>query len=97
RCSAFRLTCRHQVARHLRLAVHHDRVAGEAVEIDPERPTVAVVLKSVVDEALTLHAAGAHGFLQQLDRAALQHAGTNAPEHVCRAAPFEDDAFDALP
>ena len=35
------------------------------------------------------------GFVEQVDRGLLEHAGADAAQHVLAAAPLEDDVVDA--
>jgi len=45
---------------------------------------------------LAIHPRTQSDFTQELDRAGLQHAGANSPQHMSTALSFQYDAVDAV-
>ena len=45
---------------------------------------------------LAIHPRTQSYFTQELDRAGLEHAGPNSPQHMSTALPFQYDAVDAV-
>ncbi len=84
----------HQVAGEFRLAVDHDRRAGEALEVDALTPPEKRKLEAVVDQTLLVHPLAAAGAVEQVDGPDLQHPGANAPENVVAVDAVEDDVVD---
>ena len=85
----------HEVARDLGLAVDHDLLAGQRVQVDAQPALAEGHLEAVVRQALRVQPRGHAGFAQQVHRHLLQHAGADAAEHVLGAALLEHDVVDA--
>ena len=52
---------------------------------------------AIVHQSFLVQARGHTGAIEYLDRALLEHAGTNTTEHVLGTAPLENRRVDALP
>ena len=80
---------RHQVAGEFGLAVDHDRLAtGQSGEVDAHAAVLESQLEAAMRQPLGIHALADTGFAQQIDHALLEHAGTNAAQHVLAGAAF---------
>src|SRR5690606_19313247 len=88
----------HEVIRKLGLAVDGDTLAArQAREVDAPASAVGEQLEAVVDEPFAMQALADAGLVEEVDRHLLQHAGTNAAEHVLARLSLEDDGVDAGP
>ena len=85
----------HQVARDLGLAVDHHPLAGQRVQVDAVAAAVEAQVEAVVRQAFGVQPRADAGFVQQVHRHLLQHAGADAAEHVVGAALLDDDVVDA--
>ena len=84
-----------EVLGHLRLPVDHHRLAGEALEVDPQELPEERHAHAVVDEALLHHAIAEPGVAQHVDRAPLEHPRSDAGHDVVAGLAFEDDGLVA--
>ena len=84
-----------QVLGDLGLAVDHDRLAGEALEVDPHVAAGEAEADPVVDGALAVHALADARGPQRLDGAPLEHPGADAGQDVPPGLPLEDHRVDA--
>ncbi len=92
------VACVHQVARDLRLAIdQHALAAGQRREIDAVAFAADEDLEAVVHEAFAVHAVADAGLVEQVDGDLLEHARTDAAEHVVAGLPLEHDRVDARP
>ena len=69
--------------------------AGERVEVDAVPRTVETQLDALVHEPLAVQACPDARLVEQIDGGLLEHAGTDAPEHVGGALTFDDHVVDA--
>ena len=84
--------CLHQVTRDFCLAIDRDGLAArKAAEVNPLPHTIHTKRKTMMHQAFHLHARADTGLIQQLRRGLLNHAGANAPQHVIRAALFQNN------
>ena len=86
----------HQVLGDLGLAVDHDGLAGQLLEVDAVAHAFDADLRPVMHEALAVHAGADAGLVDQIDRDLLDHAGADAAQHVLAGVPLEDDVVDAV-
>jgi hypothetical protein len=86
----------HQVVRDLGLAVdHHALAVGQPVEVDARPGAAERQLDAVVQQAFPVHACPDARLVEQIDGRLLEHACTNAAEHVLGAAALENHVVDA--
>ena len=86
-----------EVAGQLGLAVDHHRIAaGIFVEVDVVEHAVMGNVKAVVDFTLAVHAVAACRLAHQLGKAAFEHAGADARQHMVAAVFLQHDGFDTL-
>src|SRR5688572_17187902 len=84
----------HQVARHLGLAINHDALADQIMEIDAMAPAANAEFDAVMDQAFAMHAGAAARFIDQSHRALFKHPGTYAAQHMLAGMAFQDDIVD---
>jgi len=85
-----------RLARQLGLAIdQHPLAAGEIEKVDAMVATVEGERKTVMRQALGMHARTDTRPVHQADRALFQHAGPHAAENVFAARPVENDGLDA--
>ena len=78
-----------------RLAVRHELRVGVAADVEVEEVLAAVGDAGLgVDVALGVHPCPEPVGAQHLDRAPLEHAGTDARQHVLAALALDHDALD---
>ena len=53
-------------------------------------------LHAVMHETVGMHAGADPGLVEQVHRDPLDHAGTDAAEHMVGGLPFQDDVVDAI-
>ena len=87
----------HQVARHLGLAVDGDDASRERLKIDAVTRALESDADALVHEAFAMAAPADAGRVQKVDRAALEHSGADAAEHIFGAAALQHDVVDAGP
>ena len=87
--------CLHQVTRDFRLAIDRDGLAARmAAKVNALPHTIHTERKTMMHQALHLHARANTRLLQKLRRGLFNHAGANAPQHVIRAALFQNNGLD---
>src|SRR5690606_2378589 len=84
----------HQVACHFGLAVDHDTLADEAVEIDAVVAARKCQVETVMRQAFTVHALAGTRLVEKLGHAFFEHAGAYAAKHIVLAYSFNDDGID---
>ena len=88
--------CLHQVARDFCLAIDRDGLATRmAAEINALPHTIHTERKTMMHQAFRLYARANTRLLQKLRRGLFNHAGANAPQHVIRAALFQNNGVYA--
>lgn len=79
------------------LAIDGDAAAaGELEHIDAMAATIEAKFETVVDEAFASHAFANTGFVEQINRALFENAGTDTFFDVVAATGFHDDRLDSL-
>ena len=76
--------------------VDHDGLAGQLLEIDAVPHALDAELRSVVHEAVAMHAGTDAGLVDEIDRDLLDDAGANATEHILGRMPLEYDVVDVV-
>src|SRR6185312_1624777 len=91
-----RLACIHQVERHLGLAVDHHGLAGGGLHVDAVAVACEGELDPVMNESFGMRALSRTDFVEQLDRAFLEQASADAPQHIVAGVTLQDDVVDAV-
>ena len=86
----------HQVPGDFGLAIHHDLLAaGQRLHVDAVALALEEHVKTAVHQAFLVHARAHAGLVKQVHADLLQHAGTNAAEHVVGALALDQDGVYA--
>ena len=86
----------HEILGDFGLPVDHDGLAGQFLEVDAVAHPFDADLRPVMYEALAVHAGADGGLVDEIDRDLLDHASTDAVEHVFAGVPLEDDVVDVV-
>ena len=96
RASAGRLPRIHEIPGHLGLAVDRDALSAEIGKIDPMILPVEGKGKAVMRQAFLMKTSARARFVDQADRALLEHAGPDAAKNVIAPNAIEDDRLDTM-
>ncbi len=86
----------HQVAGHFGLAVNRDMLAGQAKRVDPDQPFTIGKRKALFEHPFRVQTGIDAQPVQQIGGCPLQHAGTNAAQHIIGRSALDDNAVDPL-
>ena len=86
----------HQVLGNLGLPVDGDCVAGQLLEVDAMADAFNANLRSVMHEAVAVHAGADARLVEEVDCDLLDHAGADAAEHMLAGVSLDNNIVNSV-